>query len=439
MVPLSPVSRCPRTKEAVVRVFVGELKKLWQGKLLLLIVAFGVITWFAFLDRDIQAFEFMQEYGMYGRYQTELFERYGETLEPEELAEFDIPAKLTEVYAAGDAIIAAKPVFAKYDIHSFEQYLGWLDDGYSVIYVDRGYTGSLLGVTVEEGGGDDAAAREYYEDRLAMDTALNAPPGSMMDEWIRLRDIENRYAHYREQLETYIQNDPRPVVVRSAERLVAAGNSSLISDFLMFQFSSYATTVGVLAVIAILVLTLPLLTVDRSRNMPSLQYSSAVGRRVLRIQFVATAMSALALSIVLTAVFFTPFLAVSGSYWNVHIMSLGIWGMWLYNITFGQYVLVLAGMIMVLCTGTACLAFILARFSSNIVTVVIKAVPTGIALAMLSAFATNAVLSDTNIVFDKIFRGQFDVPEVIVCGVVALGALIAATIVVIREARVDVA
>jgi hypothetical protein len=382
----------------------------------------------------------MQEYGMYGRHQTEMFERYGETLEPEELADFDILAKLTEVYAAGDAIIAAESVFAKYDIHSFEQYLDWLDDGYFVIYVDdSGHTGSLLGVTVEEGGGDDAATREYYEDRLAMDTALNAPPGSLMDEWMRLRDIENRYVHYREQIETYIKNDPRPVVVRSAERLVATSNSSLISDFLIFQFSSYATTVGMLAVIAVFVLTLPLLTVDRSQNMPSLQYSSAVGRRVLRIQFVATAMSALALSIVLTAVFFTPFLAVSGSYWNAHIMSLGTWGMWLYDITFGQYVLILAGMIVALCTGTSCLAFILARFSSNIVTVVIKAVPAGIALAMLSAFATNAALSDTNIVFNKVFRAQFDAPEVIVCGVVALAAIIAATIVVIREARVDVA
>jgi hypothetical protein len=421
------------------RIFGGELKKLWNGKLLLLIVAFGVITWFAFLNRDILAFEFMQEDGIYGRYQTEMFERYGETLEPEELADFDIPTKLAEVYATGDAIIAAEPVFAKYDIHSFEQYLDWLDDGYFVIYVDdRGYTGSLLGVTVEEGGEDDPAAREYYDDRLAMDTVLNAPPGSMIDEWMRLSNIENRYVHYREQLETYIQDDLRPVVVRDTEQLLASGNNSLISDFLMFQFSSYATTVGVLAVIATLVLALPLLTVDRARNMPSLQYSSTVGRRVLRIQLVATAMSALALSIVLTAVFFTPFLAVSGSYWNTHIMSLGTWGMWLYNITFGQYVLILAGMIVALCIGTACLAFILARFSSNIVTVVIKAVPAGIALAMLSAFATNAALSDTNIVFDKVFRGQFDVPEVIVCGMVALVALIATVIVVTREARVDV-
>jgi len=171
-----------------------------------------------------------------------------------------------------------------------------------------------------------------------------------------------------------------------------------------------------------------------------LQYSSKIGRRIFRLQFAATAISALVLSLLLIAAAYIPFLAAgAGMYWNTHIMSLSGHGMQLYNTTFGQYTLILAGMILALSVGTACFAFILARFSTNIVALLIKTVPVGVAVAGISALSVNMALSYNNIVFTTIFCGRFDTPEIIVCGFVAVVGMIASVIVMIREKRVDVA
>ncbi|MGE7828868.1 hypothetical protein [Paenibacillus sp. NPDC093718] len=120
-------------------------------------------------------------------------------------------------------------------------------------------------------------------------------------------------------------------------------------------------------------------------------------------------------------------------------MSFTGWGMQLYNITFGQYALILAAMILALSVGTACFAFILARFSANVVMMMIKAVPVGVALAGITVLSVNMALSYNNIVFSKLFLGRFDMPEVIVCGFVAIIGMITAIVVTIRERYVDVA
>lgn len=120
-------------------------------------------------------------------------------------------------------------------------------------------------------------------------------------------------------------------------------------------------------------------------------------------------------------------------------MSLAGLGMQLYNITFGQYALILAEMILALSVGTACFAFILARFSANIVMMLIKAVPVGVAVAGTVVISTNMALSNNNIVFNTTLHGRINAPEVILSGFVAVAGLVAAVIIAIREKYVDVA
>ncbi|WP_058258281.1 hypothetical protein [Herbinix luporum] len=121
------------------------------------------------------------------------------------------------------------------------------------------------------------------------------------------------------------------------------------------------------------------------------------------------------------------------------MMSLAGRSIQLYNITFGQYVLILAGMTLALSVGTACFAFTLARFSVNIMMMLIKAVPVGIAVAGISVISINMAFMDNNIIFSTIFQGRIDAPEVMVCGFVAVVGLIVAEIISIREKYVDVA
>jgi hypothetical protein len=112
--------------------------------------------------------------------------------------------------------------------------------------------------------------------------------------------------------------------------------------------------------------------------------------------------------------------------------------MWLYDITFGQYIFILAGIISALCLAASCAAFVLARSSMDITTALFKIVPMMAALSAIAGFAFYMAMSDRNIVFTNFFRGRLVAPEVIVCAVFGIIALVAATIVVCRETKVEV-
>lgn len=412
------------------RIFAYELRKLWNWRVLALITAIGVLTWFAFLSEALRSYDSLTTHGVYGTYQNKMFALYGDTLESEELADYDIPGKKAALISEMDMIIANETIFAENNIHSYADYEAFAG------------AGSSSDLNEEE-------RETYYETISEMRSKLDfGDSAQTLDEWYdspliklqTLATLEHTYVDYEASLRSYIDHDSRPVVVRAAEKLLHIRNANLIRYDICNEFSLYAAVVGVFTVIAVIILVAPLLTTDRMRKLNLMQYSSNIGRRIFGLQFAATAVSALALSLLLIATAYIPFLAAgAGDYWDAHIMSLAGQGMQLYNITFGQYTLILAGMILVLSVGAACFAFILARFSANIVTMLIKAVPVGVAVAGISALSVNMALSYDNIVFNTIFRGRFDAPEVIVCGFVAVVGMITAVVVTIREKRVDVA
>ena len=422
------------------RIFINEVKKLFNWRILLLIALLGTIVWYVFLGEALDSHVSMTKHGIYGSYQTEMFRTYGGALESNEIAVSFIAKKRAEAYAGGDAIIADNPVFEKYRFNSLSEFLIWYDnlewysdwDGTARYYENNAIASDV--------------SSEEVEDRLAMETALSITGAATLEEWynsptIRLQSLnmlEFRYVNYRLKLDTFIEHNQRQIVARAAEKILALRNNSLVNDNLMPEFSLYTAVMGAFSILAVIILIMPPLLTDRSRNVNLLQYSSVVGRKILLIQFTASLVSAVILSAVIIIVSVVPFILLAAEYLNVSIMSCGIHYLWLYDISFGQYVFILVGMIIALCSCAACIAFILARFSNNIISAVIKAVPVGLALIGLCAISVNIALSNNNVVFSQVFRGRFNTPEIIVCCVFGVIAIIAALVISVREKRVDV-
>jgi hypothetical protein len=370
-----------------------------------------------------------------------MFRLYGDELSPDELAEYDIPGKIAEVHAEADAIIASEPIFAEYGISNFADYLEY-ENGHSYVIVGDPVVTTPNGKTVSE------------DDLVFMDTLLyGGIDGETLldiDEWHespagRVECLENLMSRYREYYNDflnpniYIQNDLRPVVVRTAEKLVQTRNASLIRYDLCLTFSAYAAVIGIFSLFAVIILVAPFVANDRRRRLHLLQYSSAVGRKIFKTQFAVTAVSAIVLSLVIIIVGYIPLFNAAWEYRNAHIMALDIYGMWLYDITFGQYALILAAMSLALSVGAACFTFALARFSANNVTLMIKAVPVAAAAAAICAVAVYNALSYDNIIFNQVFLGQTNAPETILCIAVMITGLITAVVVMAREKRADVA
>lgn len=413
----------------ILRMFAYELKKLWNWRVLALIAAVAVLVWFAYLGEALRSYDSFTTHGIYGSYQTEMFERYGSTLEPEELADYDISGKKAAIFSEMDVIIANETIFAENNIRNYAEFQAFADADYASSMNEEEWKSISDKINQMRSkldfGSDTQTLDEWYDSPLMRLQTLTA--------------LERTYVDYQSSLHSYIDRDSRPVVVRAAEEILHMRNANLIRYDLCREFSLYAAIVGVFSTAAVIILVAPLLITDRMQKVNLIQYSSAIGRRILGIQFAATVVSAFLLSFLLIVAAYTPFImAGAGDYWNAPIMSFTGADMQLYNITFGQYTFILAGIILVLSIGVGCFTFILARFSTNIVTMLIKTVPAGVAVAGITILSVNMALSYNNVVFSAIFRGKLDAPEILVSAFVAVVGMFAAAVVAKREKRVDV-
>ena len=146
-----------------------ELKKIWNVKVLLVISILAVLTWFTLIAEGLRSYESLKYHGAYGSFQTEMFELYGNTLEPEEIEDFDFARRFAEILTEADAIIAREPVFAEYGISNFDEFLEWYNSGSYWVRVDD----SIL-VNGE-------LNPENY-DRMDMQNLLNG--GETVEQWV---------------------------------------------------------------------------------------------------------------------------------------------------------------------------------------------------------------------------------------------------------------
>ena len=149
--------------------------------------------------------------------------------------------------------------------------------------------------------------------------------------------------------------------------------------------------------------------------------------------------SGFAVSLLSIALGSVPLIAAGISdYAHASIQSFTYFEMGLYDIPFGRYALVLAGMIVLSCAASAGFAFILAKCSANLITMLIKLVPTGIALSGLAALAISRAFSFDNPLFSDVLLGRVAMPEPILCAVLAGIGLAGALWVARREKKADV-
>jgi len=160
----------------------------------------------------------------------------------------------------------------------------------------------------------------------------------------------------------------------------------------LFHTWRYVRSLAVLVTLVTLILVSSLITSDRASRVNWLQYSSWHGRRVFCKQFIAVIISAVGATTILVAVF-AGILAARAEvhvFWNNGINSfMGATFHWL-SITFGQYVLLMVGIMYVLSVAVASLAFVLSRFSSNMIRLVFKIIP----LFVVAVWMSNWVLDD---------------------------------------------
>jgi hypothetical protein len=236
---------------------------------------------------------------------------------------------------------------------------------------------------------------------------------------------------------------PRYTQILETEEWRNIGNPEALSNMTL-----YVSNLAVLSVLAVMLLVSPLVSADRAKKVNQLQYVSKTGRRVLLSQFWATVFSAFALTTLLLlffgAVYFAigPGARIAQHFWGSG--TFGFHGVFLARVpmTYGQYILLLAAATYPLSMSAAALAFILSRFSANMIALIAKLIPAFIVCAyvyglLLGNFAMFRVYD--NSLVPAVLR-PLDFAwwsELAACAALLLCGLSAAWRVQLHEMRVD--
>lgn len=389
------------------RIVWHELKKIWNFRILVVVALLCTLYYWLFLSFYIDYFPNGHSETEEVAYSRELLQRYGPTLEEDEYSQF-IRETRAQLLAEMESYIKSNPVFADAGIYSFEDY-------------ERVYEKS------------DPTEAEYK----AIWTLLGEECDFVRFKLQALQWIESQYANAPQYTQKLISETTDPKEVERLKAILQTKEYRNIMDGHVYDNTVvYAFYFAILAVLAVLVLVSPLIVTDRARNVHLLQYTSKEGRRILQKQFLAVLLSAFFLTTILILIFGAIY-STNGTwvYWNSGLTSFLNWPTFLFNLTYGQYILIYIVLLYVLCLGTAALAFIFSQFSQNLVTLILRLIPLFTVLTVLCAWVFKYPFTTQNFLYRAL--GLVGM-EAFICGLLFLAAVAVSLYLVRREKKVEV-
>jgi len=413
------------------RVIANELKKMWRVKILVLIVALCGLYFVAFLYDWIRLYPRGTWVGALD-IAHHMTEHYGTTLERDDFESF---LTLREAIIRDlDLFVQSSAFFNEIGAHSFEE---------------LEYVRQQLGSRYESLSDDEL--RKFHDIALELGYIVRTRDGVFLTSenetpisYHKLRSFENVESHYRNNIlgefewPSFIEHFMEWHALSDAEyrRLVEIRDSTELLNVLAYDTTErtwrYVSNLAVLVVLVTLILTAPLVSTDRANRVNWLQYTSKQGRSILKKQFIAVLISAIAMTTILVGGFIGILLITTQSYvfWHSGINSFMSPVFHWFSLTFGQYMLFMAGVMYALSIGTASVAFGLSRFSSSLIKLLFKIVPFFIAVLLFS----NWIFSDFLVI---VLGGDVFVQMISLVLALALG-MIVSLVIVQRERKIDI-
>ncbi|MDR2974972.1 MAG: hypothetical protein LBV00_09760 [Propionibacteriaceae bacterium] len=442
------------------RLFFAELGKIWTWKSVGVVALIIAVTYVTVVFPTLTKGSLMEPDPQYGPYQHQMFERYGDTLEPDELADFDIPGKLAQAEADVEAVMAAEPLFAKYGVTTIRGWVEFFSSGGALGRLAASSSQSPSDSTQSDWSPEE---RRALDDEQAMTAALygdphhvvkgGSPGGTIVGfsqeygadglatsplwRYQQLSSVWQRYGEVDQQVEHFFKRG-LPVV---DERLAAFNDHkfNLIRPDLTTGFTGYMFMIGAMVVLCAMVLVAPVTARDNARGLRALQYSSSSGRRIVGTQLLADTLSCAVLAVVVSIAASLVFVAGTGTweYWSAHISDIGGFDFWMYNMTFGWYVVLICAMVVLFGVLMGALGFAVSLASSSMATMMTSAAAVAVGLAVIGAACVAKATSSGNFVFEQIFRSAVPLPELICPAVITVGVAVLAWALIRREARAD--
>ncbi|MCL2387953.1 MAG: hypothetical protein FWC89_10465 [Defluviitaleaceae bacterium] len=415
------------------RIIFNELQKIWNVRILLIIAFLCVVFYAMFMHH------WVSEYHRFGGdrvyFAHHLTETYGTTLSQEDFEDFRLYREVILVDL--DPFFADNPVFAQAGIFNFDDHENFREE-FGIRYEtlddeerNLWYAVSLeLGYMIRSEFVNDGAGGILTSDNVTPD-AYNLMRG--FQNIIGMYEINILGCDYTSpHIESF--TEWHQLSERELQRLEEIQNSgeltNIMTQFTVWHTWEFGRQLAVLVILVTLVLVSSLVTTDRATRVNWLQYSSKQGRSILTKQLIAVLISAIGMTTILVAVFAGAFSFTNAfALWHNGINSFMSFPFHWLSITYGQYLLLIVAIIYVLGFGTAAFAFVLSRFSKNMIWLLFKVIPFFVAAQRLSNF----ILRD----FLAVYIGGDIFAQITSLVIALIVGIIAVVIVTRREKIVD--
>lgn len=334
-----------------------ELKKIWRPGLLLAIAFIGAVF---SQSRTGFYLEYFSTSNDRGGTQVQLasgwLETYGNTIEPEERPGLD--AQLAELEAEFAGQVAQIPGTAEAGITDYESYGAW-----EKAYNDR--------VRAEERTEEDSSL--YWS--IYYDTNLN-----MVESLLQFMQEYDSLAGGGSALDWgggISEDSPaHQASVRRIERAEAQGVYGFLPSTVVENTDEFFHYFAIWCAFSGVLLISPTLVRDALHRTRAMQWTSRRGRRVLNVQMGAALLSGLLLALLNCAVYLGPFLSTGAmKFWNCPMVSVWRESYPWFDWTYGQYLLALLGLTVVLSLAACGFSVVLSQFSGSYVAMLLKAIP----------------------------------------------------------------
>ena len=391
------------------RIILNEIKKIWDLKLILVAFIISGLFYTIFMSNFIVFFKNGHSITEEIEYAMEMSERYGTEITDEEFSDF--MSERQSLISEAEEYIDKFPIFSEVGIYNFEDY-------------ER----------IHEK--DDQTEREYE----AIWTLLGEKGNYVRFKIQALDSIEERYDGYPEYvLDRGLNSEDTPKRELARLREIKEKEEYLnIMDAYSFENTiSYSIYLGILTILITLVLVSPLVVNDRSGNIHLLQYSSKNGRRILLQQFISIIISAFTITTLMVLIFGAIY-TTNGTFvfWNnglTSFLNVAVDFFW-FDLTYGQYIIYYILLLYILSIGSATVAFVISRFSQNLVVLIMKLIPVFGVFCLISFKVFFKTFSNVNF-----FYRLTGLPwlEPIVCLFVLIMGLTSSVYILHREIKAD--
>lgn len=344
-----------------------EFMKIWRPSVLLALLVLGLVFGYMFLAFPLQHFP-------NGHPETESYlllkhwtEKYGTTMDETEYANATI--EKTELVNEINSFIKTNSQFSNAGINSYDELC-------------------VISSKETDWTGNELAAWELF---YSADSKWLGYRIASLEKALDAYDV--RYSALDAKDKKYTANEQLRISdLISGDKLDGIMPYAAIDN--LQDYSRWSITFILLSVLILLV---PTITRDRLVNLRQLQWSSKCGRKILNAQFMAMMFSVIVLVVIELAVLTAAYSTLeTQTFWGNPINSFFHSQIYWFDLTYGQYVWCIFGIVGLLSLGTMGVTFVLSRYSGNYISLLFKTVPIFVLLALFTKGVIVNLLSFSN-------------------------------------------